>query len=71
MKIEATQIVITSLEFNQEYGITPRNLVTLTAKVGDLQSPLSIINHPIGNPDNVAALIAQFEARQPVTEINL
>lgn len=72
MKIEANQIIITSLEFNQEHGvINPRNLVTLTANVGDLQNPISIQNYPIGNPENVAVLIAQFEARLPVTEINL
>lgn len=71
MKIESTQIIITSLEFGQEETVNPRNLVTLTANVGDLQSPLSIVNHPIENPDNVAVLIAQFEARLPVTEINL
>ena len=71
MKIESNQIVITSLEFGQEETVNPRNLVTLTANVGDLQSPISIQNHPIGNPANVATLIAQFEARSPVTEINL
>lgn len=71
MTIQATQIIITSLEFNQEDAVNPRNLVTLTAKVSDLQSLLSIVNHPIGNPDNVAVLIAQFEARLPVTEITL
>ena len=72
MKIESNQIIITSLEFGQEHGvINPRNLVTLTANVGNLQSPLSLQNHPIENPDNVAVLIAQFEARLPVTEINL
>ena len=71
MKIESTQIVITSLEFNQEETVNPRNLVTLTANVGYLQNPISIQNYPIGNPANVAALIAQFEARLPVTEINL
>ena len=72
MKIESTQMIITSLEFGQEHGvINPRNLVTLTANVGDLQNPISIQNYPIGNPENVAALIAQFEAGLPVTEINL
>lgn len=71
MKIEANQIIITSLEFNQEETVNPRNLVTITANVGDLQNPLSLQNYPIGNPANVAALIAQFEARLPVTEINL
>lgn len=71
MKIESNQIIITSLEFGQEETVNPRNLVTLTANVGNLQSPLSLQNHPIENPDNVAVLIAQFEARLPVTEINL
>ncbi len=71
MKIESTQIIITSLEFGQEETVNPRNLVTLTANVGDLQSPISIQNYPIGNPENVAVLIAQFDARLPVTEINL
>ena len=71
MKIESTQIVITSLEFGQEETVNHRNLVTLTANVGDLQNPLSIQNYPIGNPENVAVLIAQFDAGLPVTEINL
>ena len=71
MTIQATQIVITSLEFNQEETVNPRNLVTLTANVGDLESPFSIQDYPIENHENVAVLIAQFEARLPVTEINL
>ena len=71
MTIQAAQIVITSLEFNQEDTVTPRNLVSLTANVGDLQNPVSIQEYPIENPDNVLVLIAQFEARLPVTEINL
>lgn len=71
MTIQANQIVITSLEFNQEETVNPRNIVTLTANVGDLESPLYIESYPIENHDNVAVLIAQFEARLPVTEINL
>ena len=72
MKIESTQIVITSLEFNQYVDENmPHHLVTLTANVGDLQSPLSILNHQLENPANVAVLIALFEAGLPVAEINL
>ena len=71
MKIESNQIIITSLEFGQEETVNPRNLVTITANVGDLQNPISIQNYPIENQANVAVLIAQFEARLPVTEINL
>lgn len=71
MTIQANQIVITSLEFNQEETVNPRNIVTLTANVGDLQNPISIQEYPIENHENVSVLIAQFEARLPVTEINL